>query len=186
MLKLIPFNDKWLTLDRMDVHAIYRRPRYKEDQFGEMHRELNDRGLPTWDLTGPLPVKQHNKWRAKGFEYVTLANRDSLVLAARAGTLPEGTRFHDWVQDTTTNGPWNYKKYIVGQEQTTTLEAEQLEADVREFGSAAVETIRRRHDQTFRLPDHLRDIAPRTEPVVVALPDDGQKKGGKRNEAVGA
>jgi len=172
MLKLIPFNDKWITHDRLDVHAIYRRPRWVEDEFGELQRELSPNGLPTWDLTGPLPVRQHNRWRTKGFEYVTLADRDSLVMAARSATLPEGTRMADFIQNTMTGGPWHYRKYVAGQESTSTLEAEQLDADVREFGSVVVETLRRRTDPSFRLPEGLKNIPPRGQ-VVIEKPYEG-------------
>ena len=183
-LKLVPFNEVWIAHDKLDVHAIYRRPRWVEDEFGEMQRELSAGGAQTWDLTGPLPVKSHNKWRAKGFEYVTLADRDSLVSAARSGTLkPEGATANDYVQNTTTGGPWNYKKYVHGQAETVTLEAEQLRADVEEFGSAAVEAIRKRTDPTFRLPEALRNVAPRGQAVVALEAEASAPKKGKKAEA---
>lgn len=157
-LKLVPFNDAWIQHDKIDIHAIYRRPRYVEDKYGEMEREYKD-GVATWDLTGPLPVRHHNRWRSKGFEYVTLANRDSLLTAARFGTLPPGHKAADYDQHQT-GGPWNYKKYAEGQENYVTLEAEQLKADVEQFGSEAVETLRRRTDADFKLPDALRGFDP--------------------------
>jgi hypothetical protein len=176
-LKLVPFNEAWISHDKVDVHAIYRRPRWVEDEYGDMQRELSPQGLPTWDLTGPLPVRGHNKWRAKGFEYVTLADRTSLIMAAASGTLkPEGSRVADYDQHQA-GGPWNYKRYVHGQQETTTLEAEQLTADVHEFGSTAVETLRRRGDPTFSLPEGLKGIPPRSATQVVELPDDGTKKG---------
>src|SRR5689334_9256179 len=86
-LKLIPFNSAWVDHTKLDLKAIYRRPRYVKDEFDQDVRELGPDGLPLWDLTTPLPVKQHNKWVAKGFEYVTLADRDSLIEAYRKSTL---------------------------------------------------------------------------------------------------
>lgn len=163
MFKLVPFNAMWINHDKIDIHAIYRRPRYVQDQYGEFARELDAGGVPTWDLTGPLPVKQHTKWVAKGFEYVTLADRASLLKAAQFGTVlgdngePTDYRVYDQHQ---TGGPWNYRKYAEGQAQTTTRDAEQLRADCERYGADVVEAIRRQTDATFRLPDHLRSLGP--------------------------
>lgn len=162
MLRLVPFNDAWIQHDKIDIHAIYRRPRFVEDQYGELIREHDNNGVPTWDTTTPLPVRHHNRWRAKGFEYITLANREALVVAARYGTLPQGTTMKDFEQDQRTGGPWNYKKYAQGQETAISEEAEQLRLDVEEFGSEAVERLRRRTDPDFVLPEKLRGQAPKT------------------------
>lgn len=154
-LRLVPFNPTWISHERIDIKAIYRRPRFVSDDYGEMHREYDANGLPTWDLTGPLPVKQHTKWTQKGFEYVTLANRDSLAVAYRMGTLPSGTTFRDFDQHQT-GGPWNYRKYIEGQADTQTTDLDDLRRDVEAFGAEAVETLRRRTDPHFRLPEALK------------------------------
>lgn len=154
MLKLVPFNDAWINHDRIDIHAIYRRPRFVEDEYGEKQREYDKDGLPTWDLTGPLPVKKHNTWRAKGFEYITLANRDSLNIAARTGTLIGGSvRDYDQHQ---TGGPWNYRKYVQGQTSAHSDVVDQLKADVAKYGWEAVEAIRRQIDPAFTVPAHLK------------------------------
>lgn len=159
MLKLVPFNDSWVGHDKLDLKAIYRRPRWVEDAYGEMHREMTPEGLPAWDLTGPLSVKHHNKHRAKGFEYVTLADRESLHAAAAAGTIVEHGVRVDWrayVQDPRTNGPWHYRKYVEGQAVADTAAAAQLASDVERFGPDAVEAIRRQTDPSFRVPDALK------------------------------
>ncbi len=161
-LKLIPFNDAWITHEKIDVHAIYRRPRYVEDEFGEMVREFDNSGKATWDITGPLPVRQHNKWRAKGFEYVTLANRTSLKIAAQFGTLPPGTSAAEFDQHQT-GGPWSWKKYVQDAETMSTIEAEQLRQDIDEFGADVVERIRQRTDPAFRIPEHLRGVKAKTQ-----------------------
>lgn len=162
-LKLVPFNSKWVTHDKLDVHAIYRRPRYRVDEYGERVREYGPDGVPLWDLTGPLPVNSHDHWVEKGFEYVTLADRVSLFEAAKHNTITDAQGHPcDWrlYDQHTTGGPWNYRKYMEGQAATTTREAEQLKADVERFGSEAVETIRRQTDPSFALPPHLRNVAP--------------------------
>ncbi len=165
MLKLVPFNAAWVTSDKIDLHAIYRRPRFVEDRYGDMKREYDSNGVPTWDLTGGLPVRQHTKWLAKGFEYVTLSNRASLVMAAKAGTIAGDWHEYDQHQ---VGGPWNGQRYLDGQEAATTNDAAQLKADVYEFGSRAVEKIQQRHEPGFTLPPHLQGILPGGEKAPVA------------------
>jgi len=174
MLKLVPFNQAWITHDKIDVHAIYRRPRYTKDDYGEDQREVHaETGEPTWDITSPLPVKQHSKWLAKGFEYVTVADRDSLRRAALHRTvLDEHGEACDWrVYDQhQTGGPWNLRRYMEGLSSTTTLANDQLRADVEKYGPETVENIRRRYEPGFRVPDHLRHLGPKDTPLD-ALPD---------------
>jgi hypothetical protein len=162
MLKLVPFSAAWITHDKLDLKAIYRRPRYVEDAYGEMHRELTADGLPAWDLTGPLPVKSHNKYEAKGFEYVTLADRDSLATAAAHKTIMGDWR--DYIQDPRTSGPWHYRKYLEGQVDLDKAAAERLRADIERFGAEAVEAIRQQTDPTFRLPASLKGDEPAAAP----------------------
>jgi hypothetical protein len=172
MLKLVPFNSSWINHDKIDIKAIYRRPRYVQDKYGDFEREIDPKtGQPTWDLTGPLPIKQHTKWTSKGFEYVTLADASSLATAASFGTIHDeaGNPTNNWrqYQAVQTGSPWNFRMYDEGQATTTTLAAEQLTADVYEFGSAAVQAIRRRQDPAFTLPKHLLNITPGTQPGAV-------------------
>lgn len=168
-LKLVPFNPVWIAHEKIDIKAMYRRPRFVTNKYGELERELDKDGVPTWDLTGALPLKQHNKWLAKGYQYVTLSDRESLYVAARFGTVlapgEDGTltATNEWkalYDQHQTGGPWNYRKYDEGLSKTTTREAEELLSDVNTFGSMAVETLRRRGDPFFRLPEHLRGIEP--------------------------
>jgi hypothetical protein len=160
MLKLVPFNPTWVTHDKIDIKAIYRRPKWREDEYGEQVRMRDERGLPLWDITTPLPVKQHSKWTAKGFEYITLADRESLRTAALHNTVldapggsPVDWRTYDQHQ---TGGPWHLRRYMEGLETTTTLAADELRADVEKYGVEVVEQIRRRTEPGFRVPDHLR------------------------------
>lgn len=159
MLKLVPFNNAWVDHDKLDLKAIYRRPRYVEDAYGELVREQTPEGLPAWDLTGGLSLKYHNKHLAKGFEYVTLADRESLVEAAKAGTIQGDWR--EYVQDPRTSGPWHYRKYVEGQAVADTVAAQQLAADVAEFGADAVERLMQRQNPAFVLPSHLKAPAKR-------------------------
>lgn len=164
MLKLVPFNAAWISHDKIDVHAIYRRPHRQEDEYGEFIQTMSKDGLMEWDLTGGLPVRQHNKWVVKGYEYVTLASRADLIMAAQYGTvlMPDGkTLTADWKQydQHASGGPWNYRLYKTGQETTSTVESAQLREDVYMYGSAAVESQRKRYEPNFRLPPELQNIA---------------------------
>jgi hypothetical protein len=173
-LKLVPFNAVWIDHDKIDIHAIYRRPVFAEDKYGELQRVIKD-GFPAWDLTGPLPVRGHTKWSAKGFQYVTLATRDSLRIAARFGTLPEGTTLATYDQHHT-GGPWNYRLYFESQEALQGEILDELRADVEEFGSDTVLRLRRRTDPAFVLPPALENIQARgIEPPPAVAEAKGKK-----------
>jgi hypothetical protein len=164
-LKLVPFNSTWIDHDKIDIHAIYRRPRFTLDEYGEKVRELDpETKLPTWDLTGPLPIRQHNRWtnKEKGFEYVTLANREALVVAARYGTLPEGTTYADFNQHAQ-GGPWNYRRYRVGLKDAADNDSIRLRQDIDELGWQVVERVRQQVDPTFKIPDEFKKPAPKAK-----------------------
>lgn len=160
-LKLVPFNEAWITNQKLDVKAIYRRPRFVKDEFDQDVLERDAEGVACYDLTTPLPVRSHNRWRAKGFEYVTLASRADLYEAAKKGTVVDDTgapcngRMYDQHQ---TGGPWNAKMYLAGQRLADSAALQKLRLDVERFGSDAVEVIRQQTDPTFTLPPHLRNI----------------------------
>jgi hypothetical protein len=185
-LKLVPFNPVWISHDKIDIHAIYRRPRFVQDTFGEWVREYDANGLPTWDLTGPLPVKQHVRWESKGFEYVTLANRESLAVAAKMGTLVGGS-YRDYDQHQT-GGPWSFRKYHEGQQQAQTAEIDQIREAVAKYGPEVYEDIRRTTEPGFRLPDELKRKARATsepvndvaaQPVYVPVGQPPKRRGGR-------
>lgn len=161
MLKLVPFQDVWVGHDKLDLKAIYRRPRYVEDAYGEMTRVITPEGLPAWDLTGGLPVKSHNKHKAKGFEYVTLADRDSLHAAAAAGTVQD---WRQYVQDPRTGGPWHYRKYVEGQAVADADAAQRLRDLVAKYGPEAVQDMKREHDPDYVLPEPFWHLEPADAP----------------------
>lgn len=150
MLKLVPFKDIWIGHDKLDIKAIYRRPRYVEDAYGEMIREVGPDGLPAWDLTGGLPVKNHNKHKAKGFEYVTLADKNSLLAAAAAGTVDDPRQYLG--QDPRTGGPWHYRKYVEGQAIADTDAAQRLADLVAKYGPEMVQEMKRESEPDYTLP----------------------------------
>lgn len=155
-LKLVPFNPNWVTHDKLDIKAIYRRPRYAVNDLDETVLEVDDvTGLPKYDLTTPLPVRHHNKWTGRGFIYVTLADRESLRAAAAAGSIDGDPRQYDQHQ---TGGPWNYKLYLRNEAEESKQRLLELASTVQRFGSAAVEEIRRQSDPAFELPPYMRGL----------------------------
>lgn len=64
---LVPFNHQWTNSgSTVDLKAVYRRgDAYAHD----------------------LPVKRHNDWQAKGFEYITLSSAADVVAARDKGVL---------------------------------------------------------------------------------------------------
>jgi hypothetical protein len=180
MLKLVPFHEGWVNHDRLDLHAIYRRPQLAEDEYGEQIQQHGPNGEPLWDITTPLPVRKHNKWAGKGYQYVTLANASGIEAggalkyvrdAANTGTLAGGS-VKDYSQDPRTGGPWNVRKYLEGQEQGDTAALAALREQVTKFGWETVEAIRREQDPHFRIPAILKG-----EPVeAVAAPVKAGRK----------
>jgi hypothetical protein len=62
-MELVPLNQDWTGSEaKVDIKAIYRRP----DAAGSV------------SLTGALPLRRHQQWMAKGFEYVSLASVDDI------------------------------------------------------------------------------------------------------------
>lgn len=153
MTKLVPFNSGWAENSRLDLKAIYRRPRWTKNEFDEDVQERDVNGRPLWDITTPLRVLDHNKWIAKGFEYITLATRDDLIKAYKAGTVQGDWRQYNQHQ---TGGPWNHKMYEAGRVQGEADGLDALRDQVDQFGPDAVEAIRRTVDPGFVLPPHLR------------------------------
>lgn len=192
-LRLVPFNNSWVQHDKLDLHAIYRRPRYVQNDLDEQVVERDANGQVIYDTTTALPVRQHNKWLAKGFEYVTLATRNDLRQAFDKGTLFDERGQHvDWRQfdQHQTGGPWHFKLYQRGQQQGTGAYLEMLREQVRKFGSDAVEEIRREANPNFVLPASLRGVPPGgplpddvTPPAPDATPVVTTERAARRSEA---
>lgn len=153
MLKLVPFNDAWVDSAKLDLKAIYRRPRWEMNDFDEWVQSADADGAPIWDLTTPLRIMYHNKHRAKGFEYVTLASREDLVKAAQAHTIAGNWREYDQHQS---GGPWNAKMYLASAKTADTAALQALREDVLQYGWETVEALRRRSDPKFRVPEVLK------------------------------
>jgi hypothetical protein len=159
--KAVPFNPEWINHDKIDIHAIYRRPIL--DDTGE--HALDDHGVPRWDLTGGLPVRRHQDWLKKGFEYVTLANPGALgnkvvvQLLRQAGHEPRDfIMLRNRMVGAT---PWNPQLYLASQSRRDRAQSDDLRDLVEKLGSEAVRDVIRatRNDPGFELPAHLQHIA---------------------------
>lgn len=158
--KAVPFDETWINHDKIDVHAIYRRPIL--DDLGE--QKLDAHGVPQWDYTGGLPVRRHLDWVKKGFQYVTLADGKSLsnklVVAGLAAKGLRHTDFIMWRTRTIPATPWNPALYLASQSQHDRVQSDQLRTMVERLGSQAVLDVSRNFNPLFELPVHLRDIPP--------------------------
>lgn len=157
VFKRVPFNSIWITHDKLDIKAIYRRPRFIEDRFGDMVREHDAAGIPTWDLTGGLPLRSHNKWATRGFEYVTLAGIEDLMAAAAQRTLPEPMAAYI---NHRVGGPWHAVMYLDWAKQADREAFDELRALVTKYGSEQVTEIKRATDPTYTLPLTLQNWEP--------------------------
>lgn len=173
--KCVPYDANWsIAGTRYDLKAIYRRPRRGTDEFDQVTNATNAEGQPLWDLTSPLPMRRHSDWIAKGFEYVTLADMDSLQKAAPS-LQAKGLRIHDFIQHPQL-GPWNPKLYAATADATDKTQFQELLALVQQFGVVAVEQIRGQ-----ALPEALKQqlaaqaatpAAAVSEPAPVAAPPE--------------
>src|SRR5919106_1444688 len=114
--KCVPFDSVWsIPGTKFDLKGIYRRPRRVVGAYDEITVATSAEGLPLWDLTGPFPIRRHSDWVAKGFEYVTLADLESLEKAAPS-LRAKGLNVREYIQHPQL-GPWNPKLYAATAEQ---------------------------------------------------------------------
>lgn len=159
VFKAVPFDENWISHDKIDVHAIYRRPIL--DDLGE---QVYVEGIPQWDYTTGLPVRRHYDWVKKGFQYVTLADPKSLANKhVLQGLRTKGLNPADYIMlrnRTIGQSPWNPQLYLSSIDQIERDSFESLRVLVERLGSEAVRDVKRSDDPTFDLPPHLRDIPP--------------------------
>jgi hypothetical protein len=154
--RAVPFDAEWVSHNKLDLRAIYRRP-VRDEWTGD--QKLDEKtGLPQWDLTGPLPLRRHNDYIRKGFQYVTLADMKSLHDAAPY-LREKGLDPRSFIMDPRM-GPWNDQFYLTSQVKVDSAQMTELRRLVEKHGSEAIEESRRLVDPHFRLPSNLRGIAP--------------------------
>ena len=153
--RAVPFQQGWITAEKVDAKAIYRRP-HRAPITNDV--TLDAHGRPCWDFVA-LPVRRHNDWLAKGFDYVTIADAESLGMVA--GTLKAlGLDPWSFVMDPRTNSPWHADLYLRTLAQDTGDEHARLRSLVAVHGSDMVEQIMQASNPAFVLPVVLRGIPP--------------------------
>jgi hypothetical protein len=138
MFQCVPLNPDWTGQTKLDMRAIYAR------RSGDL---------------AALPMRRHQQWIGKGFTYVTLADAESLALAApflRA----EGKNPQQYVGGLDGDGrptPWNAELYLNEQKATQADRDAEVRKLIEVHGVEAVEAIRGE-----KIPAHL---LPETKPA---------------------
>jgi len=155
----VPLNPAWTGSEsQLDLKAVYRRQ--KRDNWGKPI--LDAQGREQWDTTSPLPLRRHHDWLAKGYEYITLADEESLKSVA-------GGLEHDWrtyMNDKRTRSPFSSEVYQAEQKEALDKDIANLIRLVKEHGAESVEaTMRSMRGENWTLPVEV--LAAVTEPVPV-------------------
>src|SRR4051812_1121892 len=142
IFKCVPIDNSWhIAGTKHDLKAMYRRPRRSIGEFDEVIQERGPDGRPLYDLCGPLPLRRHSDWVAKGFEYVTVVAQPQLegggwpVVAA--SLREKGLEPRDYLQHPQL-GTWNPKLYLATADQADIDQFTALRALVEKLGSDVV------------------------------------------------
>lgn len=132
-LKCVPLNPAWTGDTKLDLRAVYARA--------------------NGDLLTSLPMRRHHSWEAKGLRYITLADSESLAIAApflRA----QGLNPQDFVCGVDGDGrptPWSNELYQAGTAANMAAADAELVALIEQFGVETVEKIK-----GAKVPDRLK------------------------------
>jgi hypothetical protein len=142
MLQCVPFLGSLADGGtKQDVRAIYRRP--------------------NGDLTSGLPMRRQNQWVTKGLEYVTLADAESLKIAAPM-LQAQGLNPQAFVAGIDGDGrptPWKVDLYLADQKEKQHDADAELRAMIAQYGIETVEAIK-----GMKVPEHLKH-----EPVAAGV-----------------
>jgi hypothetical protein len=147
----IPWNDEWLKSDKIDARGVYRRP-HRHPITLDIERDALGHVLYDYST---LPIRAHNTWGAKGYQYVTIADAESLGMVA-ASLRAQGLDPRSFIMDPRTNSPWAPDKYLADAKQDAQDEHARLREMVEKHGVKATEEILR-----ITLPEELRALAPK-------------------------
>jgi len=104
---------------------------------------------PNGDLTAGLPMRGHQRWVAKGLQYVTIADPESFNIVAPHLENPE-----QYICGRDGDGrktPWNVALYLKDVASLQESADAELKALVEKYGVEMVESIK-----GVKVPDHLK------------------------------
>ncbi len=172
-LTLIPWEPTWLDHQTLDLHAIYRRPQRLRDPIRDTWDiQRDDEGFILWDYVGPMSIRNHNRFRQKGMEYVTLGRAEDVLQAAspsigEKGATPLGRGNRDpretaemYIrQESGVMGPWNAAAYFEDVAEERAARIKRIRENVIENGPEMAELFERQTDPGYRLPEKYRAVA---------------------------
>ncbi len=161
-LKLVPWCPEFM---KYDIRGVYRRP--------------------NGDLMPSLPITAHNKWQAKGFEFVTLGDAASLAQAAHV-LRQHGHDPHSFICGRDGDGQqtcWNVNLYLAGEKDSQAAAEAKLAEQIEKYGVAAVEEMTGKPVPAHLKPKDVPDITITSEGNIVPNRKPGRPK---RDEAVTA
>ena len=150
--------------NKLDLRAVYRRK--KCDNWGKPI--LDAEGREQWDVTGPLPLRRHGDYVRKGFEYITLADEQSLLDAAQ----PLSAAGIDWRQfanqERRTRSPFNPVLYADDTRSNRERELETLRDLIARIGPDAVLAVKRTEHAGWNFPPEITmELHGPSEPKVI-------------------
>jgi hypothetical protein len=120
-MDLVPLDHDWTGSEaKVDIKAIYRRP----DPAGSV------------SLTAPLPLRRHQQWAAKGFEYVSLATVEDIN--AVLGSIREKGHDPKRFQGSYDRGRFNQQAYVAHALKADEHKQAKLKALAEEHGPAVL------------------------------------------------
>jgi hypothetical protein len=162
IFKAVPINPSWTVAGtKLDLKAIYRRPSRHVGEYDEIIQARSKDGLPLYDLTGPLPMRRHSDWIAKGYEYVTVVaspHADDGCWPQVAAWLRHNDLTPSEFLQHPVFGTWNPKLYLDTAVHIDRARVDALRALVEKLGSQAVLDVKRSTDPSFTLPLELQNI----------------------------
>lgn len=164
-LLCVPLNAAWTGPESgLDLRAIYARRR--QDNWGDP--VLNPDGTEQWDTTGPLPLRRHEAWVRKGFQYITLADEDSLVAVAKSIEATTGRSWRDFIQNRRTRSPFDLEKWLAGRRDADLASRQAFRDLVAQIGLDAVTVVKRADQPEWQVPAWFlaeQAATPPAEPV---------------------
>lgn len=136
----------------LDLKAVYRRR--KQTNWGEPI--LDEQGREQWDLCPGLPLRRHMDYLGRGYQYITLADEQSLIDAKHvlAANNLDWREFAN--QEPRSRSPFNPDLYVAEAKASVDKTESELQAMVDQYGYDAVLAIKRQADPGFQMPASVK------------------------------